>query len=54
LLLAAEMPLLRGILITTLVIVATFYSLQILPNDLRLMLGRVMPVLSSRLSAMLK
>jgi O-antigen/teichoic acid export membrane protein len=54
LLLAAEMPLLRGILITTLVIVATFYSLQILPNDLRLMLGRVMPVVSSRLATMLK
>jgi hypothetical protein len=35
-------------------IAAAFYSVQVVSNDLRLMLTRVGPLLSSRLAAMLK
>jgi O-antigen/teichoic acid export membrane protein len=50
----AEMPIIQGISATALLIAAAFYSVQVLPNDLRLMLIRVGPLLSSRLAAMLK
>jgi O-antigen/teichoic acid export membrane protein len=52
--LTGEMPMLRGILITTLFIVATFYSLRILPEDLRLMLARVVRLRSLRFAAIRK
>jgi hypothetical protein len=35
-------------------ITAAFYSMQVVPNDLRLMLTRVVLLLSSRLAAILK
>jgi O-antigen/teichoic acid export membrane protein len=50
----AEMPIIQGISATALLIAAAFYSVQVLPNDLRLMLTRVGPLLSSRLAEMLK
>jgi O-antigen/teichoic acid export membrane protein len=46
--LTPEMPMIRGILATFLLIAAAFYSLQVVPNDLRLMLARVVPILSSQ------
>jgi len=52
--LTAEMPIIRGIVATALLIAAVFYSLRVAPNDLRLMLARAVPFVSSRLAAMLK
>jgi len=49
-----EMPMIHGIATTALLITAAFYSMQVVPNDLRLMLTRVVPLLSSRLAAILK
>jgi hypothetical protein len=46
--LTPEMPMMHGILATFLLIAAAFYSLQVVPNDLRLMLARVVPILSSQ------
>jgi hypothetical protein len=46
--LTPEMPMIRGILATFLLIAAAFYSLQVVPNDMRLMLARVVPILSSQ------
>jgi O-antigen/teichoic acid export membrane protein len=54
LLLTAETSMLREILITPLAILVIFYSLRILPNDLRSMLIRVVPLVSSRFAAMRK
>jgi hypothetical protein len=52
--LTAQASMIRGIAVTALLIGAAFYSLQVLPSDLRLILARVVPLLSSRLAAILK
>jgi hypothetical protein len=52
--LTAEMPMIRGIVGLAVLIAAIFYSLWVAPNDLRLILARAVPFVSSRLAAMLK
>jgi O-antigen/teichoic acid export membrane protein len=52
--LAAEMPMMRGVVVSALLIAAAIYSLQVAPNHLRLLLARKVPFLSSRLAAMRK
>jgi O-antigen/teichoic acid export membrane protein len=52
--LTAEMPMIRGIAATALLIAAVLYSLHAAANDLRLILARVVPLVSSRLAAMRK
>jgi O-antigen/teichoic acid export membrane protein len=50
----AEMPMIREIVAIAVLIAAIFYSLRVAPNDLRLILARAVPFVSSRLPAMLK
>ncbi len=52
--LSAEMPMIRGTVGIAVLIAAIFYSLRVAPNDLRLILARAVPFVSSRLAAMLK
>jgi O-antigen/teichoic acid export membrane protein len=52
--LTAEMAMMRGIAATAVLTAAIFYSLQVAPNDLRLVLVRTAPFLWSRLTAMQK
>jgi hypothetical protein len=52
--LTVEMPMIRGIVTIAVLIVAIFYSLRVAPTDLRLILARAVPFVSSRLAAMLK
>jgi O-antigen/teichoic acid export membrane protein len=52
--LTAEAPMIRGIAAITLLIAAVFYSLHTVANDLRLILTRSVPLVSSRLAAMRK
>jgi O-antigen/teichoic acid export membrane protein len=52
--LTVEMPMIRGIVTIAVLIAAIFYSLGVAPNDLRLILTRAVPFVSSRLAAMLK
>jgi O-antigen/teichoic acid export membrane protein len=52
--LTAEMPMICGIVGIAVLIAAIFYSLRVAPNDLRLILARAVPFVSSRLAAMLK
>jgi hypothetical protein len=44
----------RGIVTIAVLIAAIFYSLRVAPNDLRQILARAVPFVSSRLPAMLK
>jgi O-antigen/teichoic acid export membrane protein len=48
--LTAEMPMIRGIGAAILLIAAAFYSLLVVPDELRLILARSVPFLSSRLN----
>jgi O-antigen/teichoic acid export membrane protein len=50
----AEMPMICRIVAIAALIAAIFYSLRVAPNDLRLILARAVPFVSSRLAAMLK
>jgi hypothetical protein len=52
--LTAELPMICGIVETAALIAAIFYSLRVAPNDLRLILARTVPFVSSRLAAMRK
>jgi O-antigen/teichoic acid export membrane protein len=52
--LTAEMPMIREIVAIAVLIAAIFYSLRVAPKDLRLILARAVPFVSSRLPAMLK
>jgi O-antigen/teichoic acid export membrane protein len=52
--LTAEMPMIRGTVTIAVLIAAIFYGLRVAPNDLRLILSRAVPFVSSRLPAMLK
>lgn len=52
--LSEEMPMIRGTVGIAVLIAAIFYSLRVAPNDLRLILARAVPFVSSRLAAMLK